>query len=120
MSLLNRFFSFPDSSGASIEKVELAETSTSAIHAWLAHSKAAEWSDFYASEIFIEWARELRISIALQDKNTWDLTGRAALVVSDQKATAVDLFKKIASDAGMNFFEVPASQVADLVPELRS
>jgi len=120
MSLLNQLFSFPDSSGASSEKVQLAETLNSAIHAWRAHSKAAEWGDFYAPDIFIQWARELKIAIAMQDKGAWDLTGRAALIVSEQKATAVDLFNKIASDAGMNFFEVPASHVADLVPDFRA
>jgi len=120
MSLLNQLFSFPDSSGASSEKVQLAETLNSAIHAWRAHSKAAEWGDFYAPDIFIQWARELKIAIAMQDKGAWDLTGRAALIVSEQKATAADLFNKIASDAGMNFFEVPASHVADLVPDFRA
>ena len=119
MSLLTRLFS-SDSNSASHEKLELAESPTSDLQAWRAQPKAAEWGDFYAPEIFIEWARELKIAIALQDQGAWDLAGRGVLVISDQQATALDLLNKIASDAGMRFFEVPASHVADLVPDIRS
>jgi len=120
MSLLTRLLSLTDSKPASTEKSELAENLTSALNVWRVHSKVAEWTDFYAPDIFIAWAKELKIAIALQCKSTWGLTGRAALVVSGQQATAVDLFNKIASDAGMSFFEVPVSHVANLLPDIRA
>lgn len=120
MTFLRRFFSLTDSSSVSGEEVECADTSSSLINTWRTHSQAPDWRDFYAPDIFIEWARELKIAVALQDKAAWDLAGRGVLLVSEQQATAVDLCNKIASDAGLNFFEVPASHVTDLVPDIRA
>lgn len=120
MTFLRRFFSLTDSSSPSGEEGEFADTSSPLINTWRTHSHAPDWSDFYAPDIFIEWARELKIAVALQDKSAWDLAGRGVLLVAEQQATAVDLCNKIASDAGLSFFEVPASHVTDLVPDIRA
>ena len=48
------------------------------------------------------------------------MTGKNVVVLSSNQSTAVDLFNRVASEAGMNFFNVSATSVQDLVPGIRS
>ena len=68
MSLINYFFSRQNLIS---DAKTTSDPSTSVIEGWITHSKAPEWDCFFSPEIFIKWANDLKISIALQDMNAW-------------------------------------------------
>ena len=81
-------------------------------------SDAPDWNRFPGSGPLQAWARELRQACSSTDAaaDPWELTGRAAIVVSNDVTSCNAVLRRMAADAGMRFISIAADDVVGLVP----
>jgi hypothetical protein len=74
------------------------------------------WESFPGSSKLREWASDLRVACgaAVIESDVWDITGRAAVIISDELRSCRDAAHRIATDAGMRFVFVPKEAVNEL------
>jgi hypothetical protein len=74
------------------------------------------WESFPGSNKLREWASDLRVACGAADgvSDVWDLTGRAAVIISDELRSCRSAAHRIATDAGMRFVFVPKEAVDEL------
>ena len=74
------------------------------------------WESLPGSSKLRDWARDLRVACAADDgaDDAWDLTGRAAVIISDELRSCRAAAHRIATDAGMRFVFVAKEAVCEL------
>ncbi|MDQ2668288.1 MAG: hypothetical protein M3Z05_20155 [Gemmatimonadota bacterium] len=79
---------------------------------------APSWERFPGSGRLQSWARELRAACVAGESAAvaWELTGRAAIIISDEMNACYAALRRVAADAGMHFVFVPEDDVVDLPP----
>jgi len=87
---------------------------------WLQNSTPSDWGSFFCPDLFKRWALELKKSISLKEKISWNMTGKAVILISENEQSAVDLLARVAIDSGMKFFRVPSNEVSKLSPGIRA
>jgi uncharacterized protein YkvS len=80
------------------------------------------WPSIPGVLVLKDWAKELKkvVSQGNVDESIWRLISKAAVMLHDKPQLCRDLAKLIAQDAQMNFIELSADEILDLVTQNHS
>lgn len=84
---------------------------------YLSKSEIRPWRRFIGSEPIKAWAEDLGKAISSNgDMGVWELAGRAAIIVNEDKNYCRELLKRVAADNNMQFISIAAADVMEMSP----
>jgi hypothetical protein len=80
-------------------------------------AEVRSWDSISGNEAIRAWSTDLQNTLADKgDLQEWEMTGRAAIIVNDDKHYCREILRRVAEDNGITFVSIATADVMDIPP----